>query len=99
MAPPPRPSMSEQRGNKRRRLGEHGSRSESIVSEEDDRGTQYDSAADTESRFDGDDSRRYYDPEQNDDERRKVRATMRDNIRDFHGTYADETKLPSLWHI
>ncbi|KAF2100415.1 Nse4-domain-containing protein [Rhizodiscina lignyota] len=80
MAPPPRPAMSEQRGTKRRRLEEQGSRSQSVVSER----AQDTRTEDSESRYDGDESREFYDPEQDDDERRRVRTRMRDNIRNFH---------------
>lgn len=91
MAPPPRPQM-EQRGNKRRRLSEQPSGSTSTWAsqveeeEDDDRTTRNDA----ESHYTIPEQR-WFNPEQNEDERRHVRYAMRENIRDFNGTKPFDT--------
>jgi hypothetical protein len=106
MAPPPRPSLSEQRGAKRRRLEDRSVRSESLLSEEFNTGTPIGGtpyvngrSEDTPSRLgedgDEDDTRRYYDPEQPEEERQRVLLKMRRTTRDFVGMCISD-RCPTL---
>lgn len=52
---------------------------------EDDRSTRHSTVADNASSYNGEDTL-YYDPEQDEDERRRVRSKMRDNVRNLNGT-------------
>jgi hypothetical protein len=66
--------MPQTTGNKRRRLGEQG-----LSTGEQGRQTEAERAAAED--------RKYYDPEQNPEERRKVRQGLRNNTRELHGKY------------
>lgn len=82
MQPPPRPSL-EQRGNKRRRLsGQHSGRASTAETVHGDRGSR--TREDAESHYTIPDQK-WFNPEQDEDERRYVRQSMRENIRDFNG--------------